>query len=81
MPTVPERATTRERREAAWRVAVDAAVLHELVRLPLGAEAEGLEPEVHERREAVVHLREVDVVRADARVLPQAAGGLARRCS
>ena len=61
------------------RVAVDAAVLHERVRLADGTEAEQLEPEPDERREPVVHLRQVDVGGPDARRAPTAGGPSRRR--
>ena len=47
---------------------------------PTGQKAERLEPEPHERREAVVDLRQVDVVGPDARSAPRAGGWSRTRC-
>ena len=70
--SVAERAATGQDGEPARPVAVDAAVLHEAVGLPDRAEPEDLQPEVDERREAVVQLRQVDVARSDPGAVPQA---------
>jgi hypothetical protein len=53
---VAEGAAPGQHRQRAGAVAVDAAVLHEAVRLPHRAEPEHLEPEIDERREPVVEL-------------------------
>src|SRR6476659_3463789 len=55
-----------ERIERQLAVELDAPVLNEVERLALLAEAIRLEPIDHRRREAVVDLRHVDVLRAEA---------------
>ena len=60
-PPVAERASAGQDRKRVRAVAVDAAVLDETVGFTRRAQAEHFEPEVDERREAVVDLREVDL--------------------
>ena len=58
---VAQGAAAREHRQTGRSVAVDAAVLDEAMSLTDRAETEDLEPEVDERREAVVELGQVDL--------------------
>src|SRR6185436_17835559 len=63
--------------ERQLAVELDAAALDEIERFALLAEAVGLEPVEHRGREAVVDLRDIDVLRAEARALPGELGGAA----
>ena len=69
---VPEGSSAAEHRQRPLAIAVDAAFEHHPVRLADRAQRQRLHPEVHERREPVVDLREVDLRRPEPGPLPQA---------
>src|SRR4051794_1682286 len=71
--SVAQRSPARQYRQRAGKIAVDAAVPDEAVRVSGRAEAEALEPEPDEGREAVVQLRQLDVTRPHTGALPQPA--------
>src|ERR1700675_3769467 len=64
--TVPKGAAAGQDRKRIRAVAVDAAVLDETMGFTRWAQAEHFEPEVDERRKAVVELRQVDLGRPHA---------------